>query len=128
MKAQSEQLDLFPFVAELSPAEQVVYQMIYEAAENGQPCPVNIDFEIAAGFESSSMGSVTVARLEAKGLIKVERFQKFREVEVIATGKRTARASNMHVVRPHVARGYGAGARTPKPTERKGYKRGKLHG
>jgi hypothetical protein len=122
----ANQKELFPFAAELSPAEQVIYQMIYEAAEIGDVCPINIDLEMAAGFNSCSMGSAVVKRLESKGLIKVDRFQKFREVEIVATGKRTARSVSMHVTRPHVAKGCGAGSRSLKPTVRKGYKRGRV--
>lgn len=76
--------------AQLTPAEAIAYRMIYEAAEAGEPCPMNVDIEIAIGANSSSMGPITVRRLEAKGLITVERYYRARVVTVIATGKTTA--------------------------------------
>lgn len=82
--------DPHPTSLTLSPAEATVYGMICEAAAAGQPCPVNIDLEIAAGFNSTSMGSKTVQRLEAKGLIVVERLQRARRVQVVQTGQWTA--------------------------------------
>lgn len=74
----------------LSQAEVKIYQMVNTAAEQGEPCPVNIDLEDAAGFSSCSMGSKIIARLEAKGHVLVERSQKARRVQIIATGKWTA--------------------------------------
>jgi hypothetical protein len=76
--------------AALTQAETIVYQMVYEAAEQGQPCPLNLDLEDAAGYESTSMGAKTIARLEAKGYLVVERSQKARRAQVTATGKWTA--------------------------------------
>jgi len=98
--------DDFPSPAELSPAEQVVYQMIYEAADMGLPCPVNIDFEVAVGFESCSMGPKTVHRLETKGLIEVERFaNRYRRIRVVATGRWTAFDPRQKTFEPHVPKG-----------------------
>lgn len=74
----------------MTKAETVVLAMIEEAAENQWPCPVNIDLEVAAGFSSCSMGSKIVRLLERKGLVIVERSQKARRVQVIASGKWTA--------------------------------------
>ena len=76
--------------AQLTPAEAITYRMIYDAAEAGEPCPMNIDIEIAIGASSSSMGPKTVARLEAKGLIRVQRAHRARIVEITATGKCTS--------------------------------------
>lgn len=75
--------------AQLTPAEVITYRMIYEAAEAGEPCPENLDLEDAMGFNSTSMGSTIVARLEAKGLIRVDRSHRARIVEIIATGRKT---------------------------------------
>jgi len=41
---------------DLGAAERIAYRLINHAAETGRPCPVNIDIEVAAGFNSSSMG------------------------------------------------------------------------
>ncbi len=89
----------------LAPAERIAYRLINHAAETGQPCPVNIDLEVAAGFNSSSMGPKLVRKLEGRGLIRVSRFQRFRLVEIVATGKCTARSPSMRADRPLVRRG-----------------------
>jgi len=103
----------FPSPAQLSPAEQVIYQMVYEAAELGLPCPVNIDLEVAAGFNSTSMGPKTIARLKAKGLIDVQIFSnRYRRVQVIATGKWTAFDPRQKSFGAHVPRRKVIGAVT----------------
>jgi hypothetical protein len=79
-----------------------------------------MDLEDMLGFSSTSMGPKIIRRLEQHGLIIVRRFQRFREVQIVATGKWTKRSDAMHVERPHVPR--GAGSRTPAPTDRKPYK------
>jgi len=91
--------------AVLNEAELRVYELLVEASESGLPCPQNIDLEILAGFDSTSMGPKLIRKLEAKGLIRVVRYQRFREVQIVETGKWTARPASMHVDRPHVPRG-----------------------
>jgi DNA-binding MarR family transcriptional regulator len=112
--------DPFPSPAELSPAEQAIYRALYDAAEAGQVCPNYLDLNEVAGFESSSASPGVVKRLEAKGLIAVVRYQRFREVQIVATGKWTARSRAMHKDNPHVPR--GTRSRGPRPTDRKPYK------
>lgn len=82
--------DPFPSPVRLSPEETTVYQMLYEAAEAGATCPVNIEIEVETGLSSSSMGPKLVSRLEQKGWVKVERAQKARRVQIMSTGKWTA--------------------------------------
>jgi hypothetical protein len=91
--------------AQLTPAEAIVYRMIYDAAEAGEPCPMNIDIEIAIGANSSSMGPVTVKRLERKGLIEVSRYYRARIVRIVATGKETAPPPNERTDLPRADRG-----------------------
>lgn len=105
----------------LAPAEQIAYRLINHAAEHGQPCPVNIDLEVAAGFNSSSMGPKLVRKLESRGLIRVSRFQRFRLVEIVATGKQTARHPSMHADRPLVRRGARSASAMGLPSDRKPY-------
>jgi len=105
---------------ELTAWEMIVYDAIYNAAEAGEVCPNWLDLNELMGAESSSTSPKYVRRLEEKGLIIVNRYQRFREVQIVATGKWTKRSEAMHVVRPHVPR--GAGSRTPAPTDRKPYK------
>lgn len=95
---------------ELSWAERETYQAICAAADQGLPCPLNLDIEDLTGFSSSSMGACLIARLEQKGLIRVERYQRFRRVQVCATGKWTARPEGQRSKRKHVPRGAGSAA------------------
>lgn len=106
---------------ELAPAERIAYQLINHAAEHGHPCPVNIDLEVAAGFNSTSMGPKLVRKLEGRGLIRVSRYQRFRLVEIVATGKQTARHPSMHADRPLVRRGARSAAAMGLPSDRKPY-------
>ena len=106
---------------ELAPAERIAYQLINHAAEHGYPCPVNIDLEVATGFNSTSMGPKLVRKLERRGLIRVSRFQRFRLVEIVATGKHTARHPSMHADRPLVRRGARSAAAMGLPADRKPY-------
>lgn len=119
-------------LAGLTWTERTTYRALAEAARAGLPCPSNIDIEILCGYNSCSMGPALVKRLERKGLIRVERYQRFRIVEIVATGERTAQASNMRDVTPHVPKGthtpHGASLPTsasPRPTDRKPYTTGK---
>ncbi|GMM61688.1 helix-turn-helix domain-containing protein [Novosphingobium pituita] len=105
-------------LAGLTWTERTTYRALEEAARNGEPCPSNIDIEMLCGYNSCSMGPVMVKRLERKGLIRVERFQRYRIVEIVATGERTARSEAMKADWPHVPKG----ARTSRPTDRKPYR------
>lgn len=111
-------------MTDLTPWETIVYEALCIAADRHEPCPVNLDLEMLIGANSTSMGPKMVRRLEEKGLIRVVRYQKFREVEIVATGKTTARSVSQHIDRPHVPR--GAGSRAAVPTERKVYRKGRL--
>jgi hypothetical protein len=66
---------------------------------------MNIDIEIAIGANSSSMGPVTVKRLERKGLIEVSRYYRARIVRIVATGKETAPPPNERTDLPRADRG-----------------------
>jgi predicted transcriptional regulator len=76
-------------VALLGREQAQIYAMLNAAAERGEPCPVNVDLEMAVGFSSCSMASKIIGQLEAKGHIVVERSQKARRVMITATGKWT---------------------------------------
>lgn len=106
----------------LTPVEQMVYEILMEAAENNSVCPDYLDLNEVCGFESSSASPGVVKRIEKKGWIKVERYQRFRQVMIVETEKWTARSPSQHTTNPHVRRGCGAGSRSPYPTERKGYR------
>ena len=111
-------------MSDLTVWEVIAFAALNDAANKGLPCPLNLDLEMLMGANSGSTPSVVVARLEAKGLIRVRRYQRFREVQIVETGKWTARHPSMHTDAPHVPRGLVS--RGPRPTSRKGYKQGVL--
>lgn len=90
---------------ELTSQEKIVYEMIVKAAQQGRPCPSNLDIEMEVGCNSSSIPPGIVKRLEDKGYIKVIRFQRAREVFINATAQKTARHPDRKTERPHIARG-----------------------
>lgn len=98
--------------SEMSPNETVIYDALCRAAEAGEPCPLNLDLEMMIGCSSSSGAPTVVKRLEERGLIKVIRFQRFRRVQICATGKWTMKAPNQQTTSIHVPRGCGAGSRS----------------
>lgn len=102
----------------LSDDEVIIYAAIFDAAERGKCCPTGEDLNELTGRTSDSASRNVVMRLEEKGLIFVSRYQRFRRVQIVATGKWTARSPSMHVERPHVPRG----ARRAVATDRKPYK------
>lgn len=97
----------------------MAYDAIRGAAEAGEICPLNLDLEMMFDCNSGSVASTVVARLERKGLIVVRRYQRFREVQIVATGEWTARSPSQHVERAHIPR--GARSRSY-ATDRKPYK------
>jgi len=82
----------------------LVFEHLAEAAENGLPCPTNIEIEALIGANSSSMGARAIEVLEKRGLIRVSRSQKARLVTIVATGKTTAPPVSMKQVTPLVHR------------------------
>ena len=90
---------------EMTPNETIVYDALCEAAEAKRPCPTNLDLEMLLGCDSTSTAPMTVKRLEARGLIEVVRWQRFRTVKICATGEETMKAPNQRTNSPHVPRG-----------------------
>lgn len=88
--------------------ERVALKAIVEATEKNDVCPSNLDLEELVGYSSTSMGPKLMRLLEEKGLIKVERFQRFRRVMLIETGKWTAKPALQKTRRKHVPRGCGS--------------------
>lgn len=78
------------FYDPMKPHERVVYNMLRKAAERGDECPSNAVLLTAMGFTSQRMASETVAKLEARGLIAVERTKSARRVTIVSTGEQTA--------------------------------------
>src|SRR3546814_7664867 len=73
----------------MSQSERVIYQALVNAAEAMRPCPKNDDLMGLIGASSDSTPPTIVRRLEEKGLIKVDRFQRSRRVYIVATDKWT---------------------------------------
>ena len=97
--------------AGLTRNQQIVYDELCRAAAAGEPCPLNLDLEMLIGCSSGSVAPHTVKHLEKIGLIRVLRFQRFRRVQICATGKWTMKAPNQKTTSSHVPRGCGAGSR-----------------
>lgn len=104
---------------QLNEFEQITLKMISDAAEDGRPCPSNLDIEMELGCSSASVAPTVVKMLETKGLISVTRYQRAREVTIHATGKSTAPHPNRKTDRKHIPRGMKG--RTCH-TDRKGYR------
>lgn len=85
--------------------EQITLGMIAEAANNNEPCPSNLDIEMKLGCNSTSVAPTVVRMLEEKGYIRVTRYQRAREVEIVSTGMKTARHPDRKTNKPHIPRG-----------------------
>tara|TARA_Y100001934_G_C12370493_1_gene786006 strand:- start:1093 stop:1425 length:333 start_codon:yes stop_codon:yes gene_type:complete len=90
---------------ELNEFETITYRMIEAAARDNKPCPSNLDIEMELGCNSTSVAPTVVKMLETKGLIRVTRYQRAREVEIIKTGQSTAPHPDRKTNRKHVPRG-----------------------
>lgn len=80
----------------LSHDEEVVLTAITRAANVGASCPTADDLlEMLPQFNSVSVTVDIVNRLEAEGMIEVERYQRGRRVKIVSTGKMTAAPTNL---------------------------------
>lgn len=71
------------------PWEMMVYRALREAAENGARCPTSDDLCDLIGCEANSTTVRIIQQLERRGLIKVRRYQRARQVFVPEVGKWT---------------------------------------
>lgn len=78
----------------LNEQERLTLELITEAAHAGRPAPTADDIQEHTGCNSISSTVSLVQRLERRGLIAVERYQRARRMTVLATGKRTAEVIN----------------------------------
>lgn len=74
---------------QLTQSQQIVFDMIVNAAERGDEFPSNHLLRAATG-KSVVLITRMVAELEGAGLIRVDRTRNSRVATVLATGKRTA--------------------------------------
>jgi len=96
--------------ARLSDVENHIYATIRLAASRGAPCPSNAMLMRISRCQSIGTTSDVVKSLEEKGFIKVKRFQRQRQVEIVKTGQITTVFENTELsTRPHV------GKKTQKP-------------
>lgn len=71
------------------PWEMMVYRALRDAADAAAPCPTCDELCDLIGCDSSSTPVRIIHQLEARGLIRVKRYQRARQVFVVATGKWT---------------------------------------
>jgi DNA-binding MarR family transcriptional regulator len=80
--------------APLSLWERRIFATIVVAAEVGRLAPTADELQAVCGCNSVSTTVNIVHRLERRGLIWVERYQRSRRMFVVSTGKATAPVSN----------------------------------
>lgn len=76
------------------PWEMMVYRRLRLAAEACEPCPTADELSDLIGSESVAATVGVMQRLERRGLIMVERYQRTRRVTIVATGAKTAEPAN----------------------------------
>lgn len=76
------------------PWEHMVYWAHVRAAQIGDAAPLRIDLAARIGCESETGITGIEQRMERRGWIKVERFQRERRVEIVATGEKTREPKN----------------------------------
>lgn len=90
----------------LTPQERTIYQALVDAAEAGKVCPDHLDLNELVGYESTSSSSGAVRRLVKKGLIVREiDSNRFRRIQIVATGKWTKPSPHMRMTAPFKPRG-----------------------
>jgi hypothetical protein len=94
--------------ATLKPNEQVVLQILTRAATLGDVAPKNAYIAQSLGCSTASTGAAIVARLEAKGLIRVHRFNDSRVIEIVANTPPQATVSYYKLRTDAAGRGLGA--------------------
>jgi len=72
----------------VTPKEQIIYDMLVNAAERGDTCPANTLLAVSADTTPSGATNL-INKLLKRGLIAVERTRRSRVVTITATGKRT---------------------------------------
>lgn len=73
----------------LPPADALLLSTLTDAADRGVPCPTNEDLADMLGFGLSAPPGI-MRRLEMRGLIRVEKYQRERRVTIMSTGNKTA--------------------------------------
>lgn len=76
--------------AQLSHNEIAIYRELVQAAREGRPCPNADQLNEVIDCSSASTSTTIMSRLERYGLIRVDRYQRSRQVHIVATGESTA--------------------------------------
>lgn len=71
-------------------AKEAIFQCLSEAADKGEICPTADDLAEVSGVASISTTVALMHSLEDECRIKVDRFQKSRQVTIVQTGRTTA--------------------------------------
>lgn len=74
--------------------ERLIYRALVRAANAGKPCPTADELSEIIGSHSVSTTVGVIQRLEKKGKVKVDRYQRGRRVTIVATGKTTRACMN----------------------------------
>lgn len=72
------------------PWEAMVYRELSRAADENRTCPTVTDLCVLLDCSPGGTTAGIIKRLERRGLIKVDRYQRERRVTIVATGKSTA--------------------------------------
>lgn len=73
----------------LTPREQAVFDAIERAARAGEPCPDNMTLACIVDCESLATPVRNLQMLEKKGFVRVTRYQRARQVTIVASGLST---------------------------------------
>lgn len=76
--------------AQAAERDVTLLKLLTRCAEAGQPAPSNVVLAERLGLARPNSACLAIQRLEARGLIKVERFGMSRIVTIVETGKSTA--------------------------------------
>lgn len=71
-------------------AHSKIYAMLRDAAAKGEPCPSNVTIMQVAGYGSDSGVSRAIATLCEAGLLRRIHGNRYRVIEIVSTGERTA--------------------------------------
>lgn len=75
-------------------AQGVLYRALYRVAQRGDPCPTTDQLMQLCGASSNSTVIHHLTMLERRGMIRIARFPRSREVTVMAIGKTTRPCTN----------------------------------
>lgn len=78
-----------PYTSAATEAERIVLQALIKAANSHAPCPSNNELAELLGASSTATPVGILRRLQARGIIRVERFSTSRQVTIVASGRRT---------------------------------------